>query len=128
MNKTRNYDDLMATVSGWGWNNENQDIGDRADKLQKAKVKVWNNENCQQSFRDVGKKNVISKSQMCAGYKNGGIDSCWADSGGPLILDNILIGIVSTGIGCGRPGLPGIYTRVDEYTKWIDSTINLKTR
>lgn len=49
---------------------------------------------------------------MCAGKKTGGIDACWADSGGPMISnDDGLIGIVSTGIGCARPGLPGIYTR-----------------
>lgn len=118
------YEDTVGIVSGWGWTHENQDIGDRADILQKASVKVWNNERCQRSFEANGMKNTITQSQMCAGHETGGIDSCWADSGGPLVTaSNTLIGIVSTGIGCARPGLPGIYTRVTKYTDWIESVI-----
>lgn len=114
-----------ATVSGWGWMNEDQSTGLRADTLQKASVEIWRNDVCEDSYRSLKKPHKISNLQLCAGYKAGGIDSCWADSGGPLVnRDNILIGVVSTGIGCARAGLPGIYTRVSEYGSWIRSTIN----
>lgn len=47
-----------------------------------------------------------------------------ADSGGPLVTyENTLIGVVSTGVGCARPGLPGIYTRVSKYIDWIERTM-----
>lgn len=49
------------------------------------------------------------------------------DSGGPLIkLTNdraTLIGIVSNGNGCARPGFPGIYTKVSVYIPWIFSVL-----
>merc|ERR1712130_467618 len=62
---------------------------------------------------------------MCFGGRKS--DSCQGDSGGPLICVEgrkpVLRGIVSFGKGCGRPGLPGIYTRVSNYVEWIDLAI-----
>ncbi|XP_043069899.1 trypsin alpha-3-like [Drosophila bipectinata] len=46
-------------------------------------------------------------------------DSCEGDSGGPLICDGKVYGIVSFGRGCGEPRFPGIYTDVYLYLKWI---------
>ncbi|KAM7356121.1 trypsin 3A1 isoform 1-T1 [Cochliomyia hominivorax] len=121
----RNHENELATVSGWGWTQENQSVGERADVLRKASVRVWNNNACERSYQLNGRPNsIISDTQLCAGYENGGIDSCWADSGGPLMSkENYLIGVVSTGIGCARPGLPGIYTRVSKYVNWMESVI-----
>merc|ERR1719361_60397 len=62
---------------------------------------------------------------MCFGGEES--DSCQGDSGGPLLCVEdgrpILRGIVSFGKGCGRPGLPGIYTRVNTYLDGIDESI-----
>ncbi|XP_011190157.1 trypsin-1 isoform X1 [Zeugodacus cucurbitae] len=120
------YENQLAIVSGWGWTNENQEEGQKADILKKVTVKIWNNHSCEKSYQINGKpSSLISDTQLCAGLKNGGADSCWADSGGPLIMkDKILVGIVSTGIGCARPGLPGIYTRVSKYVDWMESVLS----
>jgi len=53
------------------------------------------------------------------------------DSGGPMIIEDNsdtgrykLIGIVSAGIGCARPSLPGLYTRVASFIPWIRTQLN----
>ena len=59
--------------------------------------------------------------QTCAGdTTSGGKDACQGDSGGPLVkangpsstADDELVGIVSSGEGCGRREFPGVYTEV----------------
>ena len=34
-----------------------------------------------------------------------------------------MAGITSFGIGCGRPGYPGVYTEVASYIDWIYETM-----
>lgn len=35
--------------------------------------------------------------------------------------DEVLIGVVSFGIGCGEPNFPGIYAKVSSVREWIKS-------
>jgi secreted trypsin-like serine protease len=54
---------------------------------------------------------------------NENIDSCYGDSGGPLLYVyngvTYLVGLVSWGIGCAISGYPGVYTDVNYYRDWI---------
>lgn len=122
------FSDVNAIAAGWGWTSELTSVGGggRANVLQKVELTVVGNEKCRSWYKSLGKKVKIHDSQMCAGFEEGGKDSCWADSGGPLMVEGertMVIGIVSTGIGCARPRLPGLYTRISDYVNWIGQTL-----
>ena len=75
-------------------------------------------------FRDNGITVKIHEEMMCAGHEEGGKDACQGDSGGPLMTKDdsgrwSLIGLVSAGYSCAKPGQPGIYHRVQKTAAWI---------
>ncbi|MEU5313359.1 serine protease [Streptomyces sp. NPDC021562] len=100
-----------ALVSGWG------DItggGDYARRIHAARVHVLPDRTCERAYPGGPDGTYRADSMLCAGEAQGGPDACQGDSGGPLVADGKLIGLVSWGSGCGRPGSPGVYTRVSE--------------
>ncbi|CAI6361541.1 unnamed protein product [Macrosiphum euphorbiae] len=113
------YGGLTAVVAGWGQLSE---YSGTSLSLRHATLPVWTEKEC--AAVPGIEKTGFTPNMMCAGLREGGVDSCQGDSGGPLMLyDNsekiTVAGIVSWGIGCGAPGLPGVYTRVDKYLGWI---------
>nr|XP_034172857.1 transmembrane protease serine 9-like [Osmia lignaria] len=119
----------FAKAAGWGWFGEDRSKYKRADVLQKVDVRVIENNVCREWYASQGKSTRVGEKQMCAGHEEGGRDACWADSGGPLMIEGLsgnkmmVVGIVSSGVGCGRPRLPGLYTRVSEYIPWISQQV-----
>lgn len=97
-----------ATVLGWGRTSES---GQNSPTLLAATVPVQSDAECSNSYGAA----YSPQSMLCAGYPNGGADACQSDSGGPLEASGKLIGIVSFGEGCARPGKPGVYMRVAHY-------------
>jgi secreted trypsin-like serine protease len=73
--------------------------------------------------------NRVTRNQICAGLPAGGKDACQGDSGGPLIVEgansaeDVQVGIVSYGSGCGRAGFPGVYTDVRRYRSWVGESL-----
>jgi hypothetical protein len=50
----------------------------------------------------------------------GGIGFCGKDTGGPLMCNSHLCGVISFSQGCAQSGYPGVYTKVDPYIDWIN--------
>ncbi|XP_053716079.1 transmembrane protease serine 7 [Synchiropus splendidus] len=115
-------DSHSCWVTGWGYRSEDDKV--LPSTLQKAKVSVLSQTECKKSY------GTVSPHMLCAGVPSGERDACRGDSGGPLACQApaggrwFLIGIVSWGAGCGRPNLPGVYTRVNKFTSWISSHIS----
>ncbi|XP_056652926.1 kallikrein-10 [Monodelphis domestica] len=66
---------------------------------------------------------VLSNNMLCAGLDNGQ-DACQSDSGGPLICNGTLQGIMSWGdYPCGSAQRPAVYTWICKYTSWIQKVI-----
>ncbi|XP_075972573.1 trypsin-1-like [Anticarsia gemmatalis] len=93
----------MVDVSGWGsveWGRSGSAV------LRAVKVPVTNREEC----KKLGKPyDTVNENMFCAGYEEGGKDSCKGDSGGPVVQNGKVVGIVSFGRGCALPKSPGVY-------------------
>ena len=112
---------MEATIVGWGLLNEHEDT--YPGVLQEASLPIQSNEACKLSYGDY----AITDKMLCAGYLEGGLDSCSGDSGGPLMIQQngawVLAGITSWGTGCARPELYGVYTRVSRFVDFINKTL-----
>uniref|UniRef100_A0A2K5NWE3 Kallikrein related peptidase 10 n=1 Tax=Cercocebus atys TaxID=9531 RepID=A0A2K5NWE3_CERAT len=66
---------------------------------------------------------VVTNNMICAGLDRGQ-DPCQSDSGGPLVCDETLQGILSWGVyPCGSAQHPAVYTQICKYMSWINKVI-----
>ncbi|XP_011166800.2 trypsin-1 [Solenopsis invicta] len=61
----------------------------------------------------------LSKEMVCATDMIYPLEMCQDDLGAPLVSAQMLIGILSYGLGCETGIQPGVYTRVSSYLSWI---------
>ncbi|CAG7833425.1 unnamed protein product, partial [Allacma fusca] len=117
------YAHQQAIVAGWGL--PSTEAPGTNTRLQKLNVSVFSQPMCKEYYA-----HRANKRMMCAGYKEGGRDSCMGDSGGPLMLETeqkvwTQIGTVSWGEGCAVAGNPGVYYRLTEIGQWATYVSNL---
>ena len=116
-----------VTAIGWGLTSEG---GVGSLDLMEVSVQVVSNAQANEAYNPYG--STITPNMLAAGVDEGGKDACQGDSGGPLIArgtggQRFLAGATSWGIGCARPGLPGVYTRLSQYRGWITDHAGLVT-
>jgi secreted trypsin-like serine protease len=113
---------VLATIAGFG--TTSQDSSDPPPQMRFAKVPITTDDYCAHAYpgglseaADDG--SFDPKTMLCAGYPQGGTDTCEGDSGGPLLTPAAhgelrLVGATSFGNGCAQPGKPGVYARLAE--------------
>ncbi|KAG5677344.1 hypothetical protein PVAND_007109 [Polypedilum vanderplanki] len=127
---------LPPNIIGWGKRedkNSNPNAQNTAYEtaINEVTVPVLNRETCNEWLDSLN----VTDGMICAGYPEGKYDACQGDSGGPLLCPMpddrekwFVGGIVSWGIMCAQPKLPGVYANVPKYIPWILSQINNHTK
>ena len=123
-----------VTVVGWGDVNVDLFTFESSDVLMSVDINVVSNEDCNNSSgiilrEELSYNGKITENMFCAA--DIGQDSCQADSGGPLVIqgmsgdsfDDVLVGVVSWGFGCGLPDFPGVYARISQSYDWIEHVV-----
>jgi secreted trypsin-like serine protease len=108
---------VMATIAGFGTTSENSSTP--PPQMRFAQVPITTDAYCAKAYPGgldeiAGDGSFDPRTMICAGYPQGGTDTCEGDSGGPLLVplasgEPILVGATSFGQGCAEAGHPGVY-------------------
>ncbi|XP_055599208.1 collagenase-like [Uranotaenia lowii] len=106
------YEGYKPLIMGFGKLGDNQATSSR---LKYAEVSVISNSQCEKSFGPA----VIIPSTMCT-VGLAGQNTCNGDSGGPVVYNNVQIGVISFvhSAGC-QSGNPFGHVRVASLRQWI---------
>ncbi|XP_047993032.1 uncharacterized protein LOC125231610 isoform X2 [Leguminivora glycinivorella] len=121
--KYTDYAGQRCWTTGWG-KDAFGDNGKYQNILKEVDVPILPHGVCQNQLRQtrLGYNYELNPGFLCAGGEEGK-DACKGDGGGPLVCEHggtwQLVGVVSWGIGCGQPGVPGVYVKVAHYLDWI---------
>ncbi|KAF7644313.1 hypothetical protein LDENG_00224270 [Lucifuga dentata] len=135
----------LGVVAGWGISNPNasssssssdpssltSELRMTSDLLQYVKLPVVAQDECQASYTSRSVNYNITNNMFCAGFYEGGQDTCLGDSGGAFVMEEensrrwVVFGLVSWGgpEDCGSQRVYGVYTRVANYVGWIQNHI-----
>jgi len=111
---------VLGTIAGFGTTSESATT--EPPQMYWARVPFTTDAYCAEKFPpgpdELQNDGYFDASNMvCAGYPQGGTDTCEGDSGGPLLAPLpdgklILAAITSFGDGCAQAGHPGVYDLV----------------
>ncbi|XP_041920123.1 mannan-binding lectin serine protease 1 isoform X1 [Alosa sapidissima] len=103
--------------------------GGVSDVLRYVKLPVVERSECEGSYASRSRSYNITSGMFCAGFYEGGRDTCQGDSGGAFVTQDprtgrwVVQGLVSWGgpEECGSRRVYGVYTRVAKYAHWLHS-------
>ncbi|XP_055469507.1 kallikrein-10 [Psammomys obesus] len=106
-------------VAGWGTTASRRVKYNRS--LSCSRVTLLSRKQCEVFY-----PGVITNNMICAGLDRNQ-DSCQSDSGGPLVCDDTLHGVLSWGVyPCGAALHPAVFTEICKYVPWIRRVIRSK--
>uniref|UniRef100_A0A1B0FGH4 Lectizyme n=1 Tax=Glossina morsitans morsitans TaxID=37546 RepID=A0A1B0FGH4_GLOMM len=115
--KSAPVDGLECTLLGWGRMYQN---GPLPDAVLYVSLDLLTYKSCKQRLI------IINEGNICGWDPNNNMKgACNGDSGGPLICDDCVTGIVSYGMDCDV-GVPDAYTNVHYFLKWIKKNMAYK--
>ncbi|XP_058836996.1 phenoloxidase-activating factor 2-like [Topomyia yanbarensis] len=116
-----------VVATGWGTTPTNRNKYQQI--LKSLELPYTHRSDCERVLRKMTRNSRFSldDSFMCAGGDSE-VDTCQGDAGSPIVYaipDDLqyrvyAVGMVSWGVGCGRPGVPAAYTNVAKFRDWID--------
>ncbi len=107
-------DGTNSTIVGFGV--AEPDSSDEAGILRVAQVPVQQDSDCSSTYGS----QFNADAMMCAGDPAGGKDTCHGDSGGPIFVDGVQVGVTSWGYDPCASSY-GVYARVGQYTDLINA-------
>ncbi|XP_067157549.1 mannan-binding lectin serine protease 1 [Apteryx mantelli] len=130
------HPNTLGLVAGWGISNPNITVDEiissgmrtLSDILQYVKLPVVLHEECKTSYESRSGNYSVTENMFCAGYYEGGKDTCLGDSGGAFVIQDpgtrrwVAQGLVSWGgpEECGSKQVYGVYTKVSNYVDWVE--------
>ncbi|XP_077114251.1 trypsin-like [Ranitomeya variabilis] len=102
-----------------GWRNTPISGVTSPNLLQCIRAPILTDMECQNAF-----PRQLANNMICGGLMEDVFDSCLDVTGGPMVCDGELQGIVSWNNGCPLTGHLGVYTKVCNHLSWIQETIS----
>lgn len=115
----------IAEAAGWGmWNQEKKLV---ADQLRSITYRIMDKNDCFKALEEI---EGFQESEICA-YPDAGDNelhgACFGDSGGPVVIDGRLAGIMVHGslevICASAFEYPEVFAEISYFRNWIDTKI-----
>jgi len=116
-----------CVISGWG---KDTFSGSFRQIIKKVDVPLVEFNKCEEQLQKTRLSSYfqLHESYICAGGEPGK-DACTGDGGGPLfcyddvLQRHVLVGLTAWGIGCGEPGVPAVYSGIEQNRDFISQHI-----